>query len=296
MLDLINWLANNEKQIAILYKKAAVYFRDDIILYNFLESLAADEELHHQLMNVAYELYNTNPYFTSDFILDNEIDYRINEILSELSNHLEKKSLTKSLLGNLIIKAEFSEWNSIFLYVINSLKINIEEYANIGLAIQEHKRKVELYYGNFPEFKENLQEYKNLQPLCSDKILIVDDNAINVELLANILEKAGEIDRAYDGMDAFIKIKENSYKLIISDIDMPKMDGITFFEKSSELYPEINEMFIFFTASISDERLNFFNNNKIEYIEKPERIDVIREKAMKILKKDNSQSYLNYQY
>ena len=93
MLDLINWLANNEKQIAILYKKAAVYFRDDIILYNFLESLAADEELHHQLMNVAYELYNTNPYFTSDFILDNEIDYRINEILSELSNHLEKKSL-----------------------------------------------------------------------------------------------------------------------------------------------------------------------------------------------------------
>ena len=59
------------------------------------------------------------------------------------------------------------------------------------------------------------------------KILIVDDFATLRMSLKGILEQLGysEIDEAEDGQEAVAKLKEKDYNLIISDIDMPVMNG-----------------------------------------------------------------------
>jgi len=58
-------------------------------------------------------------------------------------------------------------------------------------------------------------------------ILVVDDSLTVREVERNLLEAAGyEVDVAVDGMDGWSAVRNRRYDLVISDIDMPRMDGI----------------------------------------------------------------------
>lgn len=58
------------------------------------------------------------------------------------------------------------------------------------------------------------------------RILVVDDQRANVEMLAELLRSRGYlVDGAYDGESALAKIAEMKPDLVISDIRMPGMDG-----------------------------------------------------------------------
>ena len=63
------------------------------------------------------------------------------------------------------------------------------------------------------------------------KVLLVEDNALNSEIATAILEKAGiVVDAVEDGMDAvnrMVEVDEETYDLILMDIQMPKIDGYT---------------------------------------------------------------------
>ncbi|MFH0966284.1 MAG: response regulator, partial [Methanobacteriota archaeon] len=64
------------------------------------------------------------------------------------------------------------------------------------------------------------------------KILVVDDSATSRALLRRILEVAGyQVHTAYDGIDAFGKLKNFDFNLVVSDVDMPRMSGYTLTEK-----------------------------------------------------------------
>jgi two-component system chemotaxis sensor kinase CheA len=64
-------------------------------------------------------------------------------------------------------------------------------------------------------------------------ILVVEDSMITAELEKNILVNAGyEVDVAIDGIDAMDKLHGKKYDLLVTDIDMPRMDG---FELTSKV-------------------------------------------------------------
>jgi two-component system chemotaxis sensor kinase CheA len=57
-------------------------------------------------------------------------------------------------------------------------------------------------------------------------ILVVEDSITSRMLLKNILEAAGyQVQTAVDGVEAFTTLKEGSFDLIVSDIEMPRMNG-----------------------------------------------------------------------
>lgn len=61
-----------------------------------------------------------------------------------------------------------------------------------------------------------------------DKIvLIVDDNALNRKVFENILMHNYSFDSAGDGLEAIEKLKSGSYDLVLMDIQMPRLDGIS---------------------------------------------------------------------
>jgi two-component system chemotaxis response regulator CheY len=60
-------------------------------------------------------------------------------------------------------------------------------------------------------------------------ILIVDDSATILMSMSAILKKSGfEVATATDGQDAMAKVGSVRPNLIISDLNMPRMDGMTF--------------------------------------------------------------------
>ena len=59
------------------------------------------------------------------------------------------------------------------------------------------------------------------------KILIVDDNAVNLKVAAGLLKPYGmQIDTAISGEESVQKVVENRYDLVLMDHMMPQMDGI----------------------------------------------------------------------
>jgi len=66
-------------------------------------------------------------------------------------------------------------------------------------------------------------------------ILIIDDSASIRQVVKINLSAAGySISEAVDGKDALTKIEAQKPDLIISDINMPNMDGLTFVRKVKE--------------------------------------------------------------
>jgi two-component system chemotaxis response regulator CheY len=64
------------------------------------------------------------------------------------------------------------------------------------------------------------------------KVLIVDDAITMRQLVAATLKSAGyEVVDAKDGVEALKKLEIGRFNLIISDVNMPNMDGITFLKE-----------------------------------------------------------------
>ncbi|MFM5402929.1 response regulator [Aeromonas veronii] len=67
-------------------------------------------------------------------------------------------------------------------------------------------------------------------------ILIVDDSATIRQVVGMTLKGAGyEVMEASDGKDALNKLDGKKINLIISDVNMPYMDGITFVKEAKKL-------------------------------------------------------------
>jgi two-component system, chemotaxis family, chemotaxis protein CheY len=67
-------------------------------------------------------------------------------------------------------------------------------------------------------------------------ILIVDDSASLRQVVNISLTGAGyEVIEACDGVDGLSKLDGRKIHLIISDVNMPNMDGITFVEEAKKL-------------------------------------------------------------
>ncbi|GFO96149.1 response regulator receiver [groundwater metagenome] len=57
------------------------------------------------------------------------------------------------------------------------------------------------------------------------RILVVDDDLMNVELLEGMLSKDYDVATAYDGKEALLKVETTFPDLILLDIMIPGMDG-----------------------------------------------------------------------
>lgn len=57
-------------------------------------------------------------------------------------------------------------------------------------------------------------------------VLVVEDSITSRTLIKNILDAAGyEVETAVDGLDGFTKLRSGEFDLVVSDVDMPRMNG-----------------------------------------------------------------------
>jgi len=88
------------------------------------------------------------------------------------------------------------------------------------------------------------------------KVLLVDDDPLFLELSQTFLEVFHEIssDTADSAGEALQKLEIDSYDVVVSDYDMPLMDGITFLKVIRDR--RINIPFILFTGAGKEEIMN----------------------------------------
>ncbi|HEY7751815.1 MAG TPA: response regulator, partial [Ignavibacteriaceae bacterium] len=107
----------------------------------------------------------------------------------------------------------------------------------------------------------------------NNKILVVDDEDLIRESLSFILKKEGyEVDEAANGKLAFDKLKQDSFDLVITDIEMPEMKGTQLLEEIKNLNVRISTIVITAFGSL-DTAISALRSGASDYLLKPVEFD-----------------------
>ncbi|RLD66053.1 MAG: hypothetical protein DRI95_07415 [Bacteroidetes bacterium] len=257
-------------------------------------------------------------------------DYRLNQILINLVGNSIKftqkggieVSVKKIFETELMLDVEFrvkdtgigikkEKQKVIFDSFTQESNGTTREYGGTGLGLSITKQLVELQEGeirveskksqgstfifNIPylkkAFNKNIEKNKKLNSPAFEKILLIDDNAMNLMFTKSILIKSQfVVETAQDAQEALLQIKNSDFDLILMDLHMPGMDGYELTERIRNNDKTKTIPIIALTAAATLNEINkCFDVGMNDYIIKPFNKE---ELISKILYLTNKQSNL----
>ena len=116
------------------------------------------------------------------------------------------------------------------------------------------------------------------------RILVVDDEENAREALSKILTHDGyEVTSAGNGLEALNFLRSNSVELIITDLNMPEMNGLMFLRELNRSYPTSKVIMITAYGEV-ESYLEAITLGAFEYINKPLKYDDLKKVIDKISK------------
>ena len=118
------------------------------------------------------------------------------------------------------------------------------------------------------------------------KILAVDDSPTMRRIILNTLKRAGftNVLEANDGKDALAKMSVENVNFVITDWNMPEMDGLTFVTtlRGMDEYKALPILMVT-TRSVKDDIIEAMKAGVNNYIVKPFTPETLKEKIESIL-------------
>jgi two-component system chemotaxis response regulator CheY len=122
-------------------------------------------------------------------------------------------------------------------------------------------------------------------PLDSQAVLIVEDEAALASAMVESFMDAGYlVDRAGDGEEALARLDGGHYDLIISDLKMPRMDGIQLFGAVRQKHPDMSGRMMFVTGDvIATDTERFLSDSRCRWLAKPFRLSELLRLAKEVM-------------
>jgi two-component system chemotaxis response regulator CheY len=123
----------------------------------------------------------------------------------------------------------------------------------------------------------------------SIRALIVDDSSVMRKIVERCLRQAGmdlgQVLEASNGAEALALVNENTFDLILSDINMPVMDGLEFIRHLKEVESAKNIPIVMITTEGGEKSvLEALSLGAKGYIRKPFTPDQVKEHVIPVLR------------
>ena len=145
----------------------------------------------------------------------------------------------------------------------------------------------ERHYG-LSEVKRRIIEHLAVKILVMNKkpqILVIDDEAIARDNIEHILKKENyNVVTAVNGVEAIEKLKTTVFDVVLTDLRMEKVDGISVLEKTKSKYPDTQVIMITAYAAV-DSAIEAIKKGAFHYIAKPFRLEEVRTTVKQALEK-----------
>lgn len=116
------------------------------------------------------------------------------------------------------------------------------------------------------------------------RILVVDDEENARIGLSRLLAKEGFlVESVSNGYEALNYLRQQEVNLIVTDINMPEMNGITFLKELNKSFPKSNVIMITAYGGV-ESYIEAMNLGAFEYINKPVKIEELKSILKKIFK------------
>lgn len=129
-------------------------------------------------------------------------------------------------------------------------------------------------------------------PYGQSSVLVVDDELHTREICCDFLEEGQfKVESASNGKEALAILSKKSFQILLSDIQMPEMDGIDLLKESRRLYPEMDVILMTAYGGLPTaiEAIRF---GAYDYITKPFSRDFLMNRVHKCLEKSELQKKL----
>jgi two-component system chemotaxis response regulator CheY len=282
--DLITWLCDIEDLACNFYKRATENFKEDPAFTRFLHRLAEDEAQHSQLLASARDLFRSAGEFPEfAVIVDAGTRDRLEKPVRDSSAKLLAGDLTQATLLSAIVKAEFSEWNDIFLYVVTTCQNDSKTWQHIAATVQAHRSRIEKYLDGLPDGLRPIEDVRSFPKIWEHAFLIVEDEPLIRLLWERLLQQRGKVESATNGREGLEKTNRSFFNVIITDIDMPEMNGLEFFRQATANNERLKKHFIFCTGNVGPEVSEVASSNRIPLLPKPFTVKQIFEMVDRVL-------------
>jgi DNA-binding response OmpR family regulator len=105
------------------------------------------------------------------------------------------------------------------------------------------------------------------------RILIVDDDQICREILRDTIEQQGvDIALCSDGLEGLERLAAEPFDILITDINMPRMDGLALLREAKQRYPHILTIIITGFGSL-ESAIEAIRQGTYDYMQKPFKIE-----------------------
>lgn len=118
------------------------------------------------------------------------------------------------------------------------------------------------------------------------KVLVVDDSATMRMFLAMTVKKTlgVSVSEAVNGADALAKLQCSDFDLVLTDMVMPKMDGVQLIEHIRASLNKTMPIVMVTTKGEEKDRDNGLSSGANSYITKPVNVHELKEIILKLLK------------
>jgi DNA-binding NtrC family response regulator len=115
-------------------------------------------------------------------------------------------------------------------------------------------------------------------------LLLVEDEPDVAAFLRDLFELDGwTVEIVAHGRDALARLRECEYRVIVSDLVMPELDGAALYREVARWRPELLPRFIFISGFADTETADFIRQTRVPMISKPFRFDEIRTAITEVL-------------
>jgi putative two-component system response regulator len=200
-----------------------------------------------------------------------------------------------ALISKRVYKPPFSHEKAVQIILEGKGQHFDPELVDAFVELQETFRNIALTFADYEEERQMLGGGKDLEagncitrPV--ENILLVEDNEINREIMQSQLTAMGyRVDLADNGTDALNLYRQKAYDVILTDIEMPEMDGyeLTAEIRRSEANTDRSIPILAITASefdLNEERALAMGFNG--YMLKPLEVEVLKKKLAGIFCED----------
>ncbi len=268
--DVVSWVESIEQFVGRLYTSAAKAFANDKPFSKFLAGLAEDEQSHAEFMSmVSAYLREKEKRCILDIALDRKTRDRVETPLKKFEEHLAGKSISKRRVVEYMARAESSELNPVFLYIVGKFGEMNREAERMTAEIQSHLSRIQDYINILSQDLKPSIDVGTLPAVWEEKFLVVDDHEPLRELVFSLLSRRGTVEAVAGGGYGLEMVREHFYNGIVSDIEMPGMDGFEFYRQAVECDPKLKKHFLFYSADITPEREAYMKKNKLHFLRKP---------------------------
>lgn len=121
--------------------------------------------------------------------------------------------------------------------------------------------------------------------MAEERILVIDDEKLMREYLKELLEPEYRVDTASSALEAVKMLRDEVYDLVITDLRMPKMDGIELLKQANEISPGTQVIVMTAYGSV-ESAVEAMKLGAYDYIEKPiQSLDQIELKVKRALER-----------